>query len=54
MADVGFPASVFLGLGLLAKGPTTSIFYGIVIAVLACWRRMAVLVHPAILLRSSS
>ena len=42
------PASVFLGLGLLAKGPTHLIFfYGIVIAVLAYWKDWRVLVHPA-------
>ena len=42
------PASVFLGLGLLAKGPTHLIFfYGIVIAVLAGWKEWRVLVHPA-------
>jgi 4-amino-4-deoxy-L-arabinose transferase-like glycosyltransferase len=42
------PASVFLGLGLLAKGPTYLIFfYGIVIAVLAYWKEWRVLVHPA-------
>jgi len=42
------PASVFLGLGLLAKGPTHLVFfYGIVIAVLACWKNWRVLVHPA-------
>ena len=42
------PASVFLGLGLLAKGPTHLLFfYGIVIAVLACWKEWRVLVHPA-------
>jgi 4-amino-4-deoxy-L-arabinose transferase-like glycosyltransferase len=42
------PASVFLGLGLLAKGPTHLLFfYGIVIAVLACWKGWRVLVHPA-------
>jgi 4-amino-4-deoxy-L-arabinose transferase-like glycosyltransferase len=42
------PASVFLGLGLLAKGPTYLVFfYGIVIAVLAYWKDWRVLVHPA-------
>jgi 4-amino-4-deoxy-L-arabinose transferase-like glycosyltransferase len=42
------PASVFLGLGLLAKGPTHLVFfYGIVIAVLAYWKNWRVLVHPA-------
>jgi len=42
------PASVFLGLGLLAKGPTHLVFfYGIVIAVLAYWKDWRVLVHPA-------
>ena len=42
------PASVFLGLGLLAKGPTHLVFfYGIVIAVLACWKDWRILVHPA-------
>ena len=42
------PASAFLGLGLLAKGPTHLLFfYGIVIAVLACWKEWRVLVHPA-------
>jgi 4-amino-4-deoxy-L-arabinose transferase-like glycosyltransferase len=41
-------ASVFLGLGLLAKGPTHLVFfYGIVIAVLACSKDWRVLVHPA-------
>ena len=42
------PACVFLGLGLLAKGPTHLVFfYGIVIAVLAYWKDWRVLVHPA-------
>jgi 4-amino-4-deoxy-L-arabinose transferase-like glycosyltransferase len=42
------PASVFLGLGLLAKGPMHLVFfYGIVIAVLAYWKDWRVLVHPA-------
>jgi 4-amino-4-deoxy-L-arabinose transferase-like glycosyltransferase len=42
------PASVLLGLGLLAKGPTHLLFfYGIVLAVLAYWKDRRVLVHPA-------
>jgi 4-amino-4-deoxy-L-arabinose transferase-like glycosyltransferase len=45
---IWLPSAVFLGLGLLAKGPThLAFFYGIVVAVLAyskCWR---LLVHPA-------
>ena len=42
------PASVFLGLGLLAKGPTYLVFfYGIVVAVLVYWKDWRVLVHPA-------
>ena len=45
---VWLPASVFLGLGLLAKGPTYLVFfYGVVIAVLACWKDWRVLLHPA-------
>jgi 4-amino-4-deoxy-L-arabinose transferase-like glycosyltransferase len=45
---VWVPASVFLGLGLLAKGPTHLIFfYGIVVAVLACSKDWRLLVHPA-------
>src|SRR5262245_27372724 len=42
------PASVFLGFGLLAKGPTYLVFfYGIVIAVLAYRKDWRVLVHFA-------
>src|SRR4051794_33478778 len=42
------PASVFLGLGLLAKGPTHLIFfYGIVIAVLAYWKDWRVLFYSS-------
>src|SRR6476469_5875426 len=42
------PACVFLGLGLLAKGPTHLVFfYGIVIVVLAYWKDWRVLLHPA-------
>jgi 4-amino-4-deoxy-L-arabinose transferase-like glycosyltransferase len=42
------PASVFLGLGLLAKGPTHLLFfYGVVIAVLVCFKDWRILVHPA-------
>ena len=45
---IWLPASVFLALGLLAKGPTHLLFfYGIVIAVLACWKDWRLLVHPA-------
>src|SRR5438046_6097748 len=45
---IWLPASVFLGLGLLAKGPTHLVFfYGIVIAVLAYWKDWRGLVHPA-------
>jgi 4-amino-4-deoxy-L-arabinose transferase-like glycosyltransferase len=45
---IWLPASVFLGLGLLAKGPTHLLFfYGIVIAVLACFKDWRTLVHPA-------
>jgi len=42
------PASVFLGLGLLAKGPTHLVFfYAVVIAVLAYFKDWRILVHPA-------
>jgi 4-amino-4-deoxy-L-arabinose transferase-like glycosyltransferase len=45
---IWLPTSVFLGLGLLAKGPTHLLFfYGIVIAVLACFKAWRVFVHPA-------
>src|SRR5947199_10653513 len=45
---IWLPASVFLGLGLLAKGPTHLVFfYGIVIAVLVYSKDWRVLVHPA-------
>ena len=45
---IWLPASVFLGLGLLAKGPTHLLFfYGVVVAVLACFKDWRVLVHPA-------
>jgi len=41
-------ALVFLGLGLLTKGPTHLVFfYGIVVAVLASWRKWRLLVQPA-------
>jgi 4-amino-4-deoxy-L-arabinose transferase-like glycosyltransferase len=41
-------ASAVLGLSFLAKGPTDLVFfYGIVIAVLACWQRWPLLLHPA-------
>src|ERR1700745_1117609 len=43
---IWLPASVFLGLGLLAKGPAHLIFfYGIVIAVLAYWKDWRGLVY---------
>jgi 4-amino-4-deoxy-L-arabinose transferase-like glycosyltransferase len=45
---IWLPSSVFLGLGLLAKGPTHLIFfYGIVVAVLACSKNWRLLFHPA-------
>src|SRR6058998_3000829 len=45
---IWIPAAVFLGLGLLAKGPTHLVFfYGIVVAVLACSKGWRLLVHPA-------
>jgi 4-amino-4-deoxy-L-arabinose transferase-like glycosyltransferase len=45
---IWLPASVFLGLGLLAKGPTHLLFfYAVVITVLACFKDWRVLVHPA-------
>jgi len=45
---IWLPTSVFLGLGLLAKGPTHLVFfYGIVVTVLACSKDWRLLVHPA-------
>ena len=45
---IWLPASVFLGLGLLAKGPTHLVFfYGIVLAVLAHSKDWRLLFHPA-------
>src|SRR6476661_9117091 len=45
---IWIPSSVFLGLGLLAKGPIHLLFfYGIIIAVLAYWKEWRLLVHPA-------
>jgi 4-amino-4-deoxy-L-arabinose transferase-like glycosyltransferase len=45
---IWLPTSVFLGLGLLAKGPVHLLFfYAIVLAVLSYWKEWRVLVHPA-------
>jgi 4-amino-4-deoxy-L-arabinose transferase-like glycosyltransferase len=45
---IWLPASIFLGLGLLAKGPTHLVFfYGIVVAVLAYFKEWRLLFHPA-------
>src|SRR5262249_8301696 len=45
---IWLPASLFLGLGLLAKGPTHLVFfYGIVVAVLAYSKDWRLLFHPA-------
>jgi 4-amino-4-deoxy-L-arabinose transferase-like glycosyltransferase len=45
---VWLPAYVFLGLGLLAKGPTHLLFfYAIVLAVLSYRKEWRVLIHPA-------
>jgi 4-amino-4-deoxy-L-arabinose transferase-like glycosyltransferase len=45
---IWLPASVFLGLGLLAKGPTHLVFfYGIVVAVLVYSKDWRLLFHPA-------
>src|SRR5881398_1731867 len=45
---IWIPAFVFLGLGLLAKGPThLFFFYGVVVAVLAYSKHWRLLVHPA-------
>src|SRR5215468_596271 len=44
---IWLPASVFLGLGLLAKGPTHLVFfYGVVLAVLWDAKNWRILVHP--------
>jgi 4-amino-4-deoxy-L-arabinose transferase-like glycosyltransferase len=45
---IWLPASIFLGLALLAKGPLHLVFfYGIVFAVLGQTKRWRLLVHPA-------
>jgi 4-amino-4-deoxy-L-arabinose transferase-like glycosyltransferase len=45
---IWIPASIFLGLGLLAKGPIHLIFfYAIVLAVLWRFREWRLLIHPA-------
>jgi 4-amino-4-deoxy-L-arabinose transferase-like glycosyltransferase len=45
---IWLPASVFLGLGLLAKGPTHLVFfYGVVVAVIASSKDWRLLFHPA-------
>ena len=45
---IWLPACFFLGLGLLAKGPTHLLFfYGIVVAVLAGSKDWRLLIHPA-------
>jgi 4-amino-4-deoxy-L-arabinose transferase-like glycosyltransferase len=45
---IWIPASIFLGLGLLAKGPTHLIFfYAIVFAVLWQMKKWRLLIHPA-------
>ncbi len=45
---IWLPASVFLGLGLLAKGPTHLVFfYGITLAILAYSKDWRLLIHPA-------
>src|SRR5215472_8588190 len=45
---VWIPAAIFLGLGMLAKGPTLLVFfYGIVLAVLWQTKNWRVLFHPA-------
>jgi 4-amino-4-deoxy-L-arabinose transferase-like glycosyltransferase len=45
---IWLPASVFLGIGLLAKGPTHLVFfYGVVVAVVWQTRDWRLLIHPA-------
>jgi 4-amino-4-deoxy-L-arabinose transferase-like glycosyltransferase len=45
---IWLPASVFLGLGMLAKGPTHLVFfYAVVVAVLAYSKNWRLLIHPA-------